>query len=130
MKQITKRELIESKIMDDKRRKLAISFRRGLQDALNSGDYMYDSQTRTITFNGFSYNIDKTFAETSDGEPIPLHYTYKTVKRLINDKLGDYITPQDECQLYEIKINDYNIILNENQLGKYIETQVNDMLDK
>ena len=131
----------ESIKMDAERRKSAIEFRKQLASQLQAGTYIYDSDTRTITIDGFKYNIDKSYAETSDGEPIPLHYTLKTVKRLISEYLGEEVyCPQEPLEyvgdetLYEINtINNHTdmkkIRLTESALISMIENTVNEVLD-
>ena len=128
--------------MDAERKKSAIEFRKELRKAFQDGTYSYDSDTRTITIDGYKYDIDKTFAETADGEPIPLHYTLNTVKKMIAEYLGeDTLNGELESDvngfeetLYEIKSvnNDKTmkkIRLNESEFIALIENTVNEVLD-
>lgn len=79
----------ESIKMDKERGKNARGFRMQLKRALENGEYNYDSMTNTIEIDGFSYQIGKKYAETNDGEPIPLHYTYNTVMRDIENLMSN-----------------------------------------
>jgi len=133
---------VESMKMDAERKKSAAEFRKQLALQLKDGNYQYDNESRTITIDGFKYNIDKDYAETADGEPIPLHYTYNTVQKLVADYLGDEVVndiqnPEeinlDDC-IYEINANNKTygmkkIRLTESALITMIENSVNEILD-
>ena len=73
----------ESMLMDKERGKSARRFRIALKNAIVTGAYEFDANENTIYINGYKYEIGKKFAETNDGEPIPLHYTFNTVQKLI-----------------------------------------------
>lgn len=74
----------ESFVMDKKRGEMARKFRMELKQAIANGSYRFDSETNTIYLPNYKYTVGKKFAETLDGEPIPLHYTYDTVQRMLS----------------------------------------------
>ena len=73
----------ESILMDKERGKNARAFRKALNDAIKTHSYELDSETNTIYIDGFSYTYGKKYAEDANGEPIPLHYTFDTVSRIL-----------------------------------------------
>lgn len=77
----------ESMMMDKERGKNARAFRVALKNAVNNGSYEIDDDT--IYIEGYSYTYGKKFAETADGEPIELHYTYDTVMRILEPVFAD-----------------------------------------
>lgn len=77
----------ESVLMDKERGKNARAFRKALNNALSTNSYEYVPEENKIYIDGFSYEIGKKYAETNDGEPIPLHYTFNSVNKYIMDKI-------------------------------------------
>lgn len=79
-----KRIFMEAISMERKRGEEARKFRSALKRALRDETYEYNPETNEIKFDGYTYEIGKSYFETEDGNPVQLHCTQKTIERYLN----------------------------------------------
>lgn len=78
------RIFFEAASKEKERGEKARDFRAKLKKALKDDSFEYDPQTNKIKVDGYSYEIGKTYCETEDGDPIPLHCTQKSIDKYLN----------------------------------------------